>query len=467
MSLPARSGGPGDIPLQEVCPRTLNKKTNEELQLKIDEHKKAEEELRESERLLAHTLNASPVIIYRLEPDFSATWISENITRMLGYTVEEALRPNWWVEHLHPEDREEAVAQSKKVLSQDNKYHYHEYRFLKSDGENIWIRDKLVLLCDADGSPREIIGAWVDITEQKRAEGERIAREAAEQANRAKSDFLANMSHELRTPLNSILGFSEVLQDELAGPLNEKQKKYVDNIYSSGKHLLSLINDILDLSKVEAGKMELELGDVELPELVQVCLSMFDEKASQKNLTVKKEIAPELPSRIRADKRKLKQILFNLLSNAVKFTPEGGLVTVRVSRREDSGEADSQSDSPDSQSGCPDSQSDSSGPQSGGPDCRSGEPHPRTVRAGSQIGGYLQVEVEDTGIGISPEDQGKIFQEFYQVEAPLTKQYEGTGLGLALCRHLVKLHGGHIWFRSEKGSGSSLFFTIPLEMADS
>ncbi len=216
---------------------------------------------------------------------------------------------------------------------------------------------------------------------------------------------------------------------------------------------------------------------------------MFDEKASQKNLTVKKEIAPGLPSRIRADERKLKQILFNLLSNAVKFTPEGGLVTVRVSRREDSGSGgleplsgghaprtpqNSQpflensrvsfrGDGPDSQSGGPDSQSDSSAPQSDGPDCRSGEPHPRSDRSGPQSGGYLQVEVEDTGIGISPEDQGKIFQEFSQVEAPLTKQYEGTGLGLALCRHLVKLHGGHIWFRSEKGSGSSFFFTIPLE----
>ncbi len=443
--------------------------------------KKAEDELRESERLLAHTLNASPVIIYRLEADLTATWISENITRILGYTVEEALRPEWWVDNLHPGDREEAVAQSDHVLSENKAVLY--YRFLKKDGEPIWMRDELSLIRDGDGNPVGIIGVWMDITEQKRAEGERIAREAAEQANQAKSDFLANMSHELRTPLNSILGFSEVMQDELGGALNEKQKEYVDNIYSSGKHLLSLINDILDLSKVEAGKMELEIGEVELPQLVQVSLTMLAEKAFKKNLTLKEEIAPGLPSRIRADERKLKQILFNLLSNAVKFTPEGGLVTVRVSRREDScgpgleggrpdpqisglssqgGELYSQGGGADCRSGDPESRNGGSGPhssRSGGPDPQSGRPDPQS---GDYLG-YLQVEVEDTGIGISLEDQGKIFQEFCQVEAPLTKQHEGAGLGLALCRHLVNLHGGHIWFKSEKGSGSSFYFTIPLE----
>lgn len=385
----------------------------------IQSLQQANEELAESKRILTHTLDSSPVIIYRFEPGRStSTWISENITRILGHKVEETLQPSWWAEHLHPEDREKAVAKSKEVFSLNKVV--HNYRLLKKDGEPLWVSDELVLIRDTKGNPAKIIGAWTDISELKQAESELIARKAAEQANQTKSDFLANMSHELRTPLNSILGFSEILEDELAGPLNSKQKEYVKNIYTSGKHLLSLINDILDLSKVEAGKMELELIETDLSQLVQMPLTMLKEKAHKENVALQEEIEAELPGQVQVDERKFKQILFNLLSNAVKFTSAGGSVAVRVTRRADSGEQN------------------------------------------PVQGDYIQVEVEDTGIGISPEDQEKIFQEFFQAEAPLTKQYEGTGLGLPLCRKLVMLHGGQIWFNSEKDKGSSFYFTIPL-----
>jgi PAS domain S-box-containing protein len=228
--------------------------------------------------------------------------------------------------------------------------------------------------------------------------------------SRAKSDFLANMSHELRTPLNSVIGFSEVLQDQLYGPINEKQQEYVNNILTSGRHLLSLINDILDLSKVESGKMELEPSDFPLRELLNTSLMMLKQKAQKGGITLHLELAPQADVSILADQRKLKQIMFNLVSNAVKFTPAGGAVDVSAQRD----------------------------------------------------GDFIEITVADTGVGIRKEDIPKLFQAFTQLESPYTKGYEGTGLGLALTRRLVELHGGRIWLESEFGTGSRLRFTIPL-----
>lgn len=232
-----------------------------------------------------------------------------------------------------------------------------------------------------------------------------------EAANRAKSDFLANMSHELRTPLNSVIGFSDVLLDEMFGPLNEKQGVYVNNIIASGRHLLDLINDILDLSKVEAGKMELELDSLPLRQLLEGAISMLVEKALKQGVTISLQLLPDADVEIDADERKLKQIMFNLLSNAVKFTPEGG--TVRVG-------------------------------------------------AGVAAGDFIEISVEDTGIGIRDVDMEKLFTEFTQIESPYVKSQEGTGLGLALTRRLVELHGGRIWVESVYGRGSRFTFMIPM-----
>jgi len=234
------------------------------------------------------------------------------------------------------------------------------------------------------------------------------------EASRAKSAFLANMSHELRTPLNSIIGFSEILQDEMYGNLNKEQQEYVNDILSSGKHLLSLISDILDLSKVEAGKMELELSRFTLSDVLNTAMIMLKEKAMKHMIGMNLEIQPDADIEIEADERKLKQIMFNLLSNAVKFTPEGGSVTV----------------------------------------------YARNLKLD---GDFIEISVEDTGIGIRPEDMDKLFQEFSQIESPYEKNFEGTGLGLALIKKFVKLHGGRIWVESEFGKGSKFSFVIPIK----
>ena len=251
---------------------------------------------------------------------------------------------------------------------------------------------------------------------QKNAELEK-ARLSAESANRAKSEFLANMSHELRTPLNAIMGFSEVLLNDMAGPVADNQKEYINDILESGKHLLSLINDILDLSKIEAGKMELELSEVPLNDLIEGSLYMIREKAIKHRINLQTDLQEDI-GLVTVDERKIKQVLFNLLGNAVKFTPDSGTITVRARRvrSQDTGVA--------------------------GP-------------------GNIEISVEDTGIGISPEDQKRLFQPFQQLETALLKKYAGTGLGLNLCKKFVELHGGEIQVMSEEGNGSKFIFTLP------
>ena len=230
-----------------------------------------------------------------------------------------------------------------------------------------------------------------------------------EAASRHKSEFLANMSHELRTPLNAVIGFSEVLAEHMFGELNEKQDEYVRDILTSGQHLLSLINDILDLSKIEAGRMELDLGPFALEEALENGMSMLRERALRGRLTLNTEIGADLGG-LEADERKIKQVIYNLLSNAVKFTPAGGRVDV-------------------------------------------------TARV---VGEEAWVSVKDTGIGIAPEDQSRVFEEFMQASGR-ARQQEGTGLGLALAKRLVELHGGRIWLESEPGVGSTFTFSLPLD----
>ncbi len=233
-----------------------------------------------------------------------------------------------------------------------------------------------------------------------------------EAANRHKSEFLANMSHELRTPLNAIIGFSEVLGERLFGELNEKQAEYTEDILSSGRHLLSLINEILDLAKVEAGRMELELATFDLPLAIDNARTFVRERATRHGITVDVAIDERLGDFI-GDERKIKQILLNLLSNAVKFTPEGGRIEINA----------------------------------------------------IQSNGAVEISVTDTGIGIAPEDQPRIFEEFRQVGSDYEHKSEGTGLGLTLAKKFVELHGGKIWLTSEVGKGSSFTFSLPITAA--
>src|SRR5581483_6377158 len=233
-------------------------------------------------------------------------------------------------------------------------------------------------------------------------------------ASQHKSEFLANMSHELRTPLNAIIGFSEVLLEQMFGELNAKQEEYLQDILSSGRHLLSLINDILDLSKVEAGRMELELGTFALPEALENGLTMIKERASRHGIQLSLDVDPQI-GMVEADERKVKQVVFNLLSNAIKFTPDGGQVALTARLADDE----------------------------------------------------IAIAVRDTGIGIAPEDQARIFEEFQQARHQATQTREGTGLGLALTKRFVELHGGRIWVESEVGMGSTFTFTLPLRAAPS
>ena len=230
-----------------------------------------------------------------------------------------------------------------------------------------------------------------------------------EVANKHKSEFLANMSHELRTPLNAVIGFSEALLEKMFGELNAKQEDYLQDIHSSGRHLLSLINDILDLSKIEAGRMELELSDFHLPAALQDAMTLVRERAQTHHIALKLRIDRRLGD-IRADERKVKQIVLNLLSNAVKFTPDGGRVNL---------------------------------------DAR-------------MNGGSVKVAIKDTGVGIKQKDHAAVFEEFRQVGRDYATKQEGTGLGLALTRRFVELHGGKIWLKSEPGKGSTFTFTLPL-----
>jgi signal transduction histidine kinase len=230
-----------------------------------------------------------------------------------------------------------------------------------------------------------------------------------EVANQHKSAFLANMSHELRTPLNAVIGFSEMLNARYFGDLTEKQAEYVGDIHASGKHLLSLINDILDLSKIEAGRMELEASEFDLRAALDNALTLVRERAQRGGIAVRLETDPALGA-LHGDERKVKQVVLNLLSNAVKFTPRGGVVDV-VARK---------------------------------------------------ANGSAEIAVRDTGVGIAPADQEAIFEAFRQVGTDVTRKREGTGLGLALSRRFVELHGGTIRVESEPGKGSTFTVTLPL-----
>ena len=257
-----------------------------------------------------------------------------------------------------------------------------------------------------DVTNRDELGALAENVNQMNDELRRLYREL-ETASQHKSDFLANMSHELRTPLNAIIGFSQVLRDGMVGDVNEKQAEYLDDILSSGNHLLSLINDVLDLSKVEAGQVELERAPFSLQDALERGIAMVRERATRDGVQVTLAANPDVDV-VAGDERRIRQVIFNLLTNAVKFTPPGGSVAVRA----------------------------------------------------KQVNGEVSVSVADTGRGIAGEDLRRIFEEFQQTEAGI-EQGEGTGLGLALSKRLVELHGGRIWVESVLGSGSTFVFTLP------
>ena len=283
--------------------------------------------------------------------------------------------------------------------------HEHEYR-------GKWFLRSLSPLKDPE--TKKVVAVTVlstDITARKKAEDICIENERLLISNRSKSEFIANMSHELRTPLNSIIGFSELMKKKIGGELTNKQERYVENVLTSSKFLLNLINDILDLSKVEAGKIELIIERVSIPVVISETLTLLKERASQNKVELVKELDPELDF-IEADKQRMKQILFNLINNAIKFSKtDGGTVKV-ISKK---------------------------------------------------AGGTAVISVCDTGIGIREEDMEKLFREFEQINPEITRKYGGTGLGLAISKKLTELHGGTILVESRYGEGTTFKFTLPIQ----
>jgi PAS domain S-box-containing protein len=390
----------------------------------ITQRKQSEQALRASEEKYHSLIDHIPDVVWTADASRDLLYISGNAVKVLGYNSEELLGGQLWLNRVHPEDAARVGQAYQKLFSEGEKFDV-EYRFSRKDGEWIWLHNRALVTRPREGTMCAD-GIFKEITLRRQAEAAiQHSKNAAEAANHAKSQFLANMSHELRTPLNAVIGFSEMLADETFGDLNERQLKYSNNILNSGRHLLQLINDILDLAKVEAGRLELMRNTFSVTKALSEVQTIVKTLANKKHISLEVAAAPDLPP-LFADEAKFKQIMYNLLSNAIKFTSDGGKVLVTAAIQNTTG--------------------DEAGP----------------------AGGSLRVAVGDTGIGIKAADQERIFKEFEQVDSSYGRQQQGTGLGLALTKRLVEMHGGRIWLESEgvEGKGSTFIFLIPMPKAE-
>jgi PAS domain S-box-containing protein len=392
----------------------------------ITQRKQSEQALRMSEEKYRSVVDHIPDVVWTADSKRDLIYISGNADKVLGYSSAELLGGQLWLNRIHPEDAARVEQAYQKLFSNDEKFDV-EYRICRKDGGWIWLHNRALTTCQREGIMCAD-GIFKDITQRRLAETAlQQTRDAAESANLAKSQFLANMSHELRTPLNSIIGFSEILADKTFGEMNDRQLKYSNNILNSGRHLLQLINDILDLAKVEAGRVELMRNTFNIAKALAEVRSIVKTLANKKHISIEVWMIPDLPS-LFADEAKFKQIMYNLLSNAIKFTPDGGKVFVAANMQQAT--IMQQATNADT----------------------------------SQMGDCLRITVSDTGIGIKADDHERIFKEFEQVDSSYGRQQQGTGLGLALTKRLVELHGGRIWLESEgiEGKGSTFAFLIPL-----
>ena len=399
----------------------------------INHRKQTEEALRASERKYRSLVANIPDVVWTADANRQLLYVSDSVEKILGYTCGELIQGGGtlWLDRIHPNDFPKVQLAYQKLFAKEEPFDV-EYRIRRKDGQWIWLQTRAPSTYVRDGTPCTD-GLLSDITHRKRVEEAlQRAKDAAETANRAKSQFLASMSHELRTPLNAIIGFSEILSDRTFGDLNDRQLKYANNILSSGRHLLQLINDILDLSKVEAGRLELSCNSFSVARAIVNAQTIVKTLAYKKGITLHLDAAAA-PPELFADEAKFKQIMYNLLSNAIKFTPDGGQVTVTATR--------------------------------GNHPNGHGTPWSRSSLSGE----CLKVTVADTGIGIHPRDHERIFAEFEQVDSSYGRRQQGTGLGLALTKRLIELHGGQIRVESEgiEGKGSQFTFLLPLQKSES
>ena len=382
----------------------------------ITERKRTEAALRESAEYFRALFDESPVAAAIQAPDLRIVRANAAHTRMLGYTIDQVIGKDP-VSFYHPDDVDAAHASRRSLATTERGPVTFERRMLTGDGRTIWVRGHAVRFTDASGE-RYTLTMLENITESKHIERVlREAKEIAESASRAKSQFLANMSHEIRTPMNGVLGMTELL---LGTPLSDKQRRFAEAVYRSGETLLEIINDILDFSKIEAGKLELESVDFNLRTVVEDVFELLAPRAHQKRLELASRIEPGVPTVVRGDPMRLRQVLTNLVGNAIKFT-ETGEVVVTVTANAD-------------------------------------------VTDGRH---HVVFEVRDSGIGMRPEALEKLFTVFMQADQSMSRRYGGTGLGLAISKQLVELMGGSISAHSQFGEGSTFRFDVPLATGDS
>jgi sensor domain CHASE-containing protein/signal transduction histidine kinase len=363
----------------------------------------ADQELKAQEREKKVLLDSLNELVIFVNPQLNIIWANKAALEYMHVDLEKAtgkrLKPILGMsgplgEHLQLEE----------IFVSGNK---ESGEFTEEDGNSWFVQ--AIPVTDDNGKIIGVLETCSDITGRKAVEKLYQEKQIAEIANHAKSEFLANMSHELRTPLNSIIGFSDLLYEQVFGELNEKQLKYAGNISRSGKHLLNLINDILDISKVEAGKLKLDYNEFELANKLNTIISLLSPIAYLKNIRIEIDMDSKLTS-ICADEARFAQIMYNLVDNAIKFSHENSSVTIGAKMK----------------------------------------------------GDKVEITVKDTGIGIKAEDQHKLFKPFSQIDSFSSKKFPGTGLGLSLVKQIVNLHGGYVWFRSSPGEGSTFAFTIPI-----
>ena len=395
---------------------------NEKLQIEMTARKRMEEALKASEERYRGLVNHVRLGIFRSTPEPNGRFLEVNpaMEEITGYSRQELLKMDISKLYIHLEEREAII----KELALARGKVARELRWRKKDGTKMVVLDTVVAVRDDTGKILYLDAIIEDITERKRMEQElqeknkqlvKQQQELMEKtrelevASQAKSEFLAHMSHELRTPLNVIIGFSELMLDGVPGEINNEQRQCLDDVLSSGKHLLDLINEVLDLAKIESGTLKLRLADITLTDVLEELTRTMTPILAPRKQSLDIEVEEGLPP-VHADKGKLRQVLLNLLSNATKFTPDGGKLRIEAVRKDHS----------------------------------------------------CQVSVVDNGIGIKKEDQKRLFEPFHQLDNPLSGEKGGTGLGLAVVKQIIEKHGGKIWMESEYGKGSRFTFTLPL-----